>query len=561
MYLPGDPAPPTNRQPLPVEAGGTGGTTQAVAMYNLGITQAIAHASANLTGTAPDLTAGNVLVNANLTGPITSIGNATTITSGNTYTNPTLSGIVSGTPSWASTQSLNTSGNAATVTTNANLTGPIISSGNATSVASQTGTGSKFVMDTSPALAGTPTAPTAGANNNSTQIATTAYVDAAVVGTPPTVAISLFKRGALAMAQNQTFYGQCVGKAADGTESNGEAYVLEPMTLSELRAVSSAAVPAANTVVFTVRKNGADTSLTCTIGAGATSASDITHSVDFGQSDRFSIKIVASATAGTNDYKATVRAVNIGLTTGLPTLQFSGAGDGGGGITVSEANGGTGSLIQSDVPIPKCLVSYPVFPVAGSTQPFGINRNGTALPLATAWFIESTGATAAQLADSARLAFADMDLLDIVATAGTTGFINTLVKLKTSSGSYDPCPLLFSSRNQAQNTTLFSGGFGGNGISNATENKVQIAMPACTVKKLRASTDTTPAAGQTVTLTLRKNGVDQSLTCQITNGGGRSASDLSNTVTFTAGDLLSIKFVSSATVGTRSTNCSVEVIV
>ena len=46
----------------------------------------------------------------------------------------------------------NISGNAATVTTNANLTGPITSSGNVTSVASQTGTGSKFVMDTSPTL-------------------------------------------------------------------------------------------------------------------------------------------------------------------------------------------------------------------------------------------------------------------------------------------------------------------------------------------------------------------------------------------------------------------------
>lgn len=46
----------------------------------------------------------------------------------------------------------NVSGNAATVTTNANLTGPITSVGNATSIASQTGTGSKFVVDTSPTL-------------------------------------------------------------------------------------------------------------------------------------------------------------------------------------------------------------------------------------------------------------------------------------------------------------------------------------------------------------------------------------------------------------------------
>jgi len=45
-----------------------------------------------------------------------------------------------------------TAGNADTVTTNANLTGPITSVGNATSIASQTGTGTKFVVDTSPSL-------------------------------------------------------------------------------------------------------------------------------------------------------------------------------------------------------------------------------------------------------------------------------------------------------------------------------------------------------------------------------------------------------------------------
>ena len=45
---------------------------------------------------------------------------------------------------------------AATVVTNANLTGVITSVGNATSIASQTGTGSKFVVDTSPTL-NTPT--------------------------------------------------------------------------------------------------------------------------------------------------------------------------------------------------------------------------------------------------------------------------------------------------------------------------------------------------------------------------------------------------------------------
>ena len=86
----------------------------------------VAFVGTNITGTAAGLTAGTVTTNANLTGGVTSVGNATT------------------------------------VVTNANLTGVITSSGNATSIASQTGTGTKFVVDTSPTLItpdlGTPTA-------------------------------------------------------------------------------------------------------------------------------------------------------------------------------------------------------------------------------------------------------------------------------------------------------------------------------------------------------------------------------------------------------------------
>jgi hypothetical protein len=57
-------------------------------------------------------------------------------------------------------------GNASTVTTNANLTGPITSVGNATSIASDV------------ALAGNPTTTTQAATDNSTRIATTAHVKA-----------------------------------------------------------------------------------------------------------------------------------------------------------------------------------------------------------------------------------------------------------------------------------------------------------------------------------------------------------------------------------------------
>ena len=97
--------------------------------------------------------ADTVTTNANLTGDVTSVGNATTLTNAPVIAK-VLTGYVSGAGTVASTDSIlqaiqKLNGNNAT---NANLTGPITSVGNATSIASQTGTGTKFVVDTSPTL-------------------------------------------------------------------------------------------------------------------------------------------------------------------------------------------------------------------------------------------------------------------------------------------------------------------------------------------------------------------------------------------------------------------------
>lgn len=107
----------------------------------------------NCTGTASGLTAGNVTTNANLTGDVTSVGNATTLTNAPVIAK-VLTGYVSGAGTVAATDSIlqaiqKLNGNDAT---NANLTGPITSVGNATSIAAQTGTGTTFVMQASPTL-------------------------------------------------------------------------------------------------------------------------------------------------------------------------------------------------------------------------------------------------------------------------------------------------------------------------------------------------------------------------------------------------------------------------
>jgi hypothetical protein len=127
----------------------------------------------NITGTATAFTASNVTTNANLTGDVTSVGNATTLTNAPVIAK-VLTGYVSGAGVVAATDSIlqaiqKLNGNDAT---NANLTGAVTSVGNATSLGSftsaqlataltdETGTGAN-VFATSPTLVtpllGTPT--------------------------------------------------------------------------------------------------------------------------------------------------------------------------------------------------------------------------------------------------------------------------------------------------------------------------------------------------------------------------------------------------------------------
>jgi len=86
------------------------------------------------------------------------LGVTTTTVAGLTLTSPTFTTPTLGTPvsgvatNLTGTASGLTAGN---VTTNANLTGPITSVGNATAIAAQTGTGSTFVMQASPTLLAT----------------------------------------------------------------------------------------------------------------------------------------------------------------------------------------------------------------------------------------------------------------------------------------------------------------------------------------------------------------------------------------------------------------------
>jgi hypothetical protein len=81
----------------------------------------------------------------------------------------------------------------------------------------------------------------------------------------------------------------------DATEANVQFAVVEGGTLSNFKVFVSVAPASGKSWTFTVRKNAADTTVTCTITGSATSCSDTTHSVGFVPGDLRSVKIVPAS--------------------------------------------------------------------------------------------------------------------------------------------------------------------------------------------------------------------------------------------------------------------------
>lgn len=143
----------------PVLFNGAGGTPSSIVLTNA-------------TGTASGLTAGNVATNANMTGEVTSVGNATTVTNASVI-GKLLTSFVSGAGTVSSSDSI------------------------LTAIQKIVGNVALKADISSPTLTGSPRAPTAAPSNNSTQIATTAYVDAQVASGVAGVASLNGQTGAL----------------------------------------------------------------------------------------------------------------------------------------------------------------------------------------------------------------------------------------------------------------------------------------------------------------------------------------------------------------------------
>ena len=171
-----------------------------------------------------------------LTQPAT--GSTLTIVEGATLTVSASATITDGTHSGTNTgDQTNITGNAATVTTNANLTGPITSTGNATAITAQTGTGTTFVMQASPTL----TTPNLGTPSAGVLSSCSAYEGTSVASTGEAGAVKFLREDGDNTSSWQalptTFYESLwIGAGAmTSRTTNGAEFVSEEYPTNDIR--------------------------------------------------------------------------------------------------------------------------------------------------------------------------------------------------------------------------------------------------------------------------------------------------------------------------------------
>lgn len=86
------------------------------------------------------------------------------------------------------------------------------------------------------------------------------------------------------------------GGFSSGTEANVDIDAPATSTISNFFVQLSAAPGVGNSVSFTIRKNGIDTAVTCTISGTNTSANDTSHTLSVAQGDLLTIKVVPTGT-------------------------------------------------------------------------------------------------------------------------------------------------------------------------------------------------------------------------------------------------------------------------
>lgn len=343
-------------------------------------------------------------------------------------------------------------------------------------------------------------------------------------------------------------------------ESNQSQVISIAGTFSKLVMQLSAA-SGTGTIAYTVMKNGAATSMTCSFINNATTSSDIVNTVTVAAGDTISLRQVGTGTLASvltywnikftagNSYEFPL--MNRALNGTIASTRYT-------AIQGNTSNSLTEVNFNSIMPISGSISKLYVYLdtatlVSTFVVTLRVNGAGTALTCTVA----TNGTTANDISNSVNINVGDIISWEYI-NNGVATVSPAIGALFTSSvnGSF---PGIIPTNNAiAQNQTTYVPSFGGATQSTTIANCQQL-MSACTISTMYAVTNAVVGgAAQSQTITLNVNNANTALTCAIASGAS-TGNDLTHSVSVADSDLLSTQVVNTATTGTVRTTIGVVV--
>lgn len=209
------------------------------------------------------------------------------------------------------------------------------------------------------------------------------------------------------------------------TESSRTGIIPHALTLSSLQVSLTGAPGGTASWTFTVRKNGADTTLTCTITGSATTGNDFKDNVSFAAGDTIDLEVIPSGSPAAPTQLAWSAQQSASLLFGVLGGSASNVSNSAASFNGLQANfswNSTESKIYSPMPtagtFKNLYVSLGSAPGAGTSYTFTLLKNSVATALTTT--VSGTGTTSNDTTDTVTVGAGDTVSIQATPT-GTPG--------------------------------------------------------------------------------------------------------------------------------------------
>ena len=298
-------------------------------------------------------------------------------------------------------------------------------------------------------------------------------------------------------------------RASSTTEANVQALSPISATFGSLNIRLSGSPGSGKSFLFTLRKNGADTTLTCTVADTNTTCSDTTHTVSMAPGDVFSVSSVPS---GTPTARSPFISMVVDSASSTIASMYSTNSNGvnmsnsatrycsinallGGGFSATESQANV--VIPQSGTIKNLYVNLQAAPGAGKSYTFTVRKNGSDTVVTTGAVTGASTTTGNDTTHSVTVAAGDVVTISIVPSGTPTATtVQIAVEFDSDKSSYFMLvanSISTTTDNTAARYLPLTGGW--QGFQTSAANYANIQGPVYYIKRFFVNTPTAPDNG------------------------------------------------------------------